>query len=158
MPCVFGEPLLVLREAFTRTEDEKGSPRKDLDLRDAIEHIVLEFPGYGYRRVTAELHRRGWTLNHKRVLSIMRQESLLCQLKRRFRPTTDSAHAFGIYPNLIKDTEIDELDQVCNLGHHLHQAAHHLLLPGGDPGRLQPSLCRLVPLATDRHPPDALGA
>jgi transposase InsO family protein len=42
----------------------------------------------------------------------MRQESLLCQLKRRFRPTTDSAHAFGIYPNLIKDTEIDELDQV----------------------------------------------
>ncbi len=95
---------------------EKPSPeqkaRKDLDLRDAIEHIVLEFPGYGYRRVTAELHRRGWTVNHKRVLSIMRQESLLCQLKRRFRPTTDSAHAFGIYPNLIKDTEIDELDQV----------------------------------------------
>lgn len=33
---------------------------KDLDLRDAIERIVLEFPGYGYRRVAAELHRRGW--------------------------------------------------------------------------------------------------
>ena len=85
--------------------------RKDLDLRDAIERIVLEFPGYGYRRVTAELHRRGWTVNHKRVLRVMRRESLLCQLKRRFRPTTDSAHAFGIYPNLIKDTELDGLDQ-----------------------------------------------
>ncbi len=85
--------------------------RKDMALRDAIEHIVLEFPGYGYRRVSAELHRRGWTVNHKRVLSIMRRESLLCQLKRRFRPTTDSAHAFGIYPNLIKNTELDGLDQ-----------------------------------------------
>jgi transposase InsO family protein len=85
--------------------------RKDLDLRDAIEHIVLEFPGYGYRRVTAELHGRGWTVNHKRVLSIMRRESLLCQLKRRFRPTTDSAHSFGVYPNLIKDTQLDGLDQ-----------------------------------------------
>lgn len=95
---------------------EKPSPqqkaRKDLDLRDAIERIVLEFPGYGYRRVTAELHRRGWAVNHKRVLRIMRQEALLCQLKRHFRPTTDSAHAFGIYPNLIKNTELDGLDQV----------------------------------------------
>ena len=85
--------------------------RKDLDLRDAIECIVLEFPGYGYRRVTAALRREGWIVNHKRVLRVMREESLLCQLKRRFRPTTDSAHAFGIYPNLIKDTELDGLDQ-----------------------------------------------
>lgn len=85
--------------------------RRDLDLRDAIERIVLEFPGYGYRRVTAELHRRGWSVNHKRVLRIMREESLLCQIKRRFRPTTDSAHGFGIYSNLIKDVELHDLDQ-----------------------------------------------
>jgi len=89
--------------------EQKAS--KDLDLRDVIEHIVLELPGYGYRRVTAELHRRGWTVNHKRVLRVMREESLLCQIRRRFVPTTDSAHAFGIYPNLIKDTELDRLDQ-----------------------------------------------
>ena len=86
--------------------------RRDLDLRDAIEHIVLGFPGYGYRRVTAELQRRGWAVNHKRVLRIMRQESLLWQIKRRFRPTTDSAHGFGIYPNLIKDMKLDGMDQV----------------------------------------------
>ncbi len=85
--------------------------KKDVGLRDAIERIVLEFPGYGYRRVTAALGREGWSVNHKRVLRIMREESLLCQLKRRFKPTTDSAHAFARYPNLIKDTEIDELDQ-----------------------------------------------
>ena len=85
---------------------------RDADLRDAIELIVLEFPGYGYRRVTAALRRKGWSVNHKRVLRIMREESLLCQLKRRFVPTTDSAHAFGRYPNLIRDLEIDGLDQV----------------------------------------------
>jgi transposase InsO family protein len=31
----------------------------------------------------------------------MRQESLLCQLKRRFVVTTDSAHALRAYPNLL---------------------------------------------------------
>lgn len=89
--------------------EEKAAP--DIELRDAIERIVLEFPGYGYRRVTKELCRRGWTVNHKRVLRLMRQESLLCQIKRRFVPTTDSAHAFGVYPNLIKGTKLDGLDQ-----------------------------------------------
>ncbi len=95
---------------------ERPSPEeiaaRDIELRDAIERIVLEFPGYGYRRVTKELCRRGWTVNHKRVLRVMRQESLLCQIKRRFVATTDSAHAYGVYPNLIKDTKLDGLDQV----------------------------------------------
>ena len=80
-------------------------------LRDAIEQIVLEFPGYGYRRVTAALRREGWRVNHKRVLRIMRHESLLCQLKRRFTPTTDSAHSFRRYPNLIEDIELEGPDE-----------------------------------------------
>jgi transposase InsO family protein len=91
------------------TPEEKA--RTDVELRDAIERIVLEFPGYGYRRVTAELHRRGWTVNHKRVLRIMREESLLCQLQRRFKATTNSAHSFGSYPNLLKGVELDGPDQ-----------------------------------------------
>lgn len=83
----------------------------DVELRDAIERIVLEFPGYGYRRVTKELHRRGWEVNHKRVLRIMRQEeSLLCQIERRFKVTTDSVHSFGRYPNLLKEALIDAPD------------------------------------------------
>jgi putative transposase len=72
---------------------------------------VLEFPGYGYRRVTEALKRQGWCVNHKKVLRVMRKESLLCQLKKRFRLTTDSAHSFGIYPNLIKDAALDGPDQ-----------------------------------------------
>ena len=91
------------------TPEEKA--RRDVELRDAIERIVLEFPGYGYRRVSAELRRRGWTVNHKRVLRIMRKESLLCQLQRRFKATTDSAHSFGSHPNLLKGVELDGPDQ-----------------------------------------------
>ena len=74
---------------------------RDADLRDAIEVIVLAFPGYGYRRVTVALQRDGWEVNHKRVLRVMRQESLLCHLKRQFVVTTDSAHGCPTYPNLL---------------------------------------------------------
>lgn len=112
-------PLKNLCELFSVSRSwyyERPTPehraRRDVQLRDAIERIVLEFPGYGYRRVTATLRREGWSVNHKRVLRIMREESLLCQIKRRFVPTTDSAHAFGTYPNLIKDTVLDRLDQL----------------------------------------------
>jgi putative transposase len=85
--------------------------KKDVALRDAIERIVLRFPGYGYRRVSAALRREGWAVNHKRVLRVMRQEALLCQLRRCFKVTTESAHSFKRYPNLIKNIEIDALDQ-----------------------------------------------
>ena len=105
------ELMGVSRSWYYERPSGAEKAKKDVALRDAIERIVLEFPGYGYRRVTAALRRAGWTVNHKRVLRIMRQESLLCQLKRRFVPTTDSAHTFGRYPNLIKDIEIDGLDQ-----------------------------------------------
>ncbi len=80
-------------------------------LRDAIERIVLAFPGYGYRRVTHALVREGWPVNHKRVVRVMREESLLCHLKRRFVPTTDSGHDRRTYPNLVKGMLFDAPDQ-----------------------------------------------
>jgi putative transposase len=91
------------------TPEEKA--HRDLQIRNAIERIVLEFPGYGYRRVSAELRRRGWGVNHKRVLRIMREQSLLCQLQRRFKVTTDSAHSLKRYSNLLKDVVLDGPDQ-----------------------------------------------
>jgi putative transposase len=85
---------------------------RDAALRDAIERIVLEFPGYGYRRVTKALAREGRAVNHKRVLRVMRRESLLCQLKRCFVATTDSVHALRTYPNLVAGVEPTGPDQV----------------------------------------------
>lgn len=83
--------------------ERSGQPESDAEetaLRDEIERLILEFPGYGYRRVTHALARQDWKVNHKRVLRIMREESLLCHLKKRFVvTTTNSRHGFPVYPN-----------------------------------------------------------
>jgi putative transposase len=58
------------------------------------------------------LKRSGWgPINHKRVLRVMREEALLCQLKRRFIVTTDSAHGYRTYPNLLAQATLDRRDQ-----------------------------------------------
>ena len=92
----------------------KPSKTQDVEvkLREAIEQIVQEFAGYGYRRVTHALGRAGWSVNHKRVLRVMREEGLLCRHKRRFVHTTDSRHRYQVYPNLIGGMDIQAPDVV----------------------------------------------
>ena len=109
--------LGINRGSYYRYVTGSHAVRPETDavrLRDAIERLVLAFPGYGYRRVTAALQREGWAINQKRVLRVMRQESLLCELKRRWVKTTDSQHGLRVYPNLLAGcgwrrlTKIDE--------------------------------------------------
>jgi transposase InsO family protein len=106
------ETLEVNRRWYSARLAQGETAGPDVELRDAIEQITLEFAGYGYRRVTHALMRAGWSVNHKRVLRIMREESLLCHLKRQFVPTTDSHHPFQVYPNLVKGLEVDAPDVV----------------------------------------------
>jgi putative transposase len=84
----------------------------DIDLRDEIQRIALEWPSYGWRRITAELHRRGWKANHKRVLRIMREDNLLCLRRRKFVVTTDSHHSRKVYPNLAGQMTLSGLNQL----------------------------------------------
>ena len=63
----------VSRAGLYRFEPEEERVDEDLDLRDDIQRIALEFPCYGRPRITAELKRRGWEINHKRVGRIMRE-------------------------------------------------------------------------------------
>jgi putative transposase len=86
--------------------------KEEADLRDRIEQMVVEFTRYGYRRVTYQLRREGWQVNRKRVARIMREQSLQCQVKRRWVKTTDSDHGYRIYPNLVKGLEIRRRNQV----------------------------------------------
>lgn len=95
---------------YTHPSPEDVAAR-DTALRDAVEQLVLEFPGYGYRRVTKALQRAGWDVNHKRVLRVMREESLLCQLQRHFVVTTQSDHGLTTYPNLLADAHLTTRDQ-----------------------------------------------
>lgn len=85
---------------------------KDQEIKEEIENIIREFAGYGYRRVTRELGNRKWTVNHKRVLRIMKQNNLTVKRKKKFKLTTNSNHQFRIYPNLIKGLEIERINQV----------------------------------------------
>jgi putative transposase len=103
--------LGVSRSWFYTTQQAQQPDAMAPALRAAIEQIVLEFAGYGYRRVTAALQRAGWQVNHKRVLRIMREEALLCQLKRRWVPTTDAQHGLRVYPNLLGGLALQRIDQ-----------------------------------------------
>jgi putative transposase len=83
-----------------------------MDLRDAIQRIALEWPSYGRPRITAELRRRGWRVNPKRVYRILRQDNLLCIRKRKFVVTTDSNHGRKVYPNLARTMLLTAMDQL----------------------------------------------
>jgi len=89
-----------------------ASLAKDADLIDRIEAICLDFPGYGYRRVTEQLKHDEVVINHKRVLRLMRESDLLCRARRKRVKTTNSKHNFPRYPNLIKDIVISAMNQV----------------------------------------------
>ena len=103
----------VSRSGFYRF-DESGRPGPDLDmdLRDAIQRIALEWPSYGRPRITKELRRRGWTVNPKRVYRLMREDNLLCVRKQKFVVTTDSHHARKVYPNLARQMMRTGVDQL----------------------------------------------
>ncbi len=98
---------------YYKPKGESSEKKKaEADIRDRIEAICLEFPRYGYRRVTHQLKHEECEVNHKRVLRLMRESDLLCRVKRRWVKTTNSRHRFPRYPNLIKGMDISRLNQV----------------------------------------------
>ena len=103
----------VSRASFYRFDAEAApGPDSDMDLRDAIQKVAVEMPSYGRRRITAELRRRGWTVNPKKVHRLMREDNLLCVRRRKFVVTTDSNDGRKIYPNLARDMALTGLDQL----------------------------------------------
>jgi transposase InsO family protein len=104
--------LDVSRDAFYSWLKNPYQKEKDLEITGIIHEIASDFPRYGYRRVTAELHRRNIIINNKKVLRIMRQENLLCRRKKGTPVTTNSAHSYQLYPNLVKNCVVTGLNQV----------------------------------------------
>jgi putative transposase len=108
--CELGQ---VSRAGFYRFDGEREHLDQDLDLRDEIQRIALEFPCYGRPRITAELKRLGWEAGHRRVGRIMREDNLLCLRRRKFvATTTDSNHNLRVYPNLAGSMELTGIDQL----------------------------------------------
>jgi len=84
----------------------------ETEVKSAIEEVVIEWPTYGYRRVTKQLRRKGRTVNKKRVQRLMRGMGLSVKTRRKARKTTNSQHDFPRYPNLVQDIAIVRPDQV----------------------------------------------
>ena len=99
------EALEFPRSSFYYRAKDKDDP----DVIDQILSIAAQFPRYGYRRITAELRRRGYRVNHKKVLRIMRKKNLLVRPFKRPRTTTPGV---GDYPNLVKGLVITRPNQV----------------------------------------------
>ena len=99
------------RAGYYRFLTTPAAGDKDIDLRDAIQRIALEFPTYGRPRMTEELHRRGWQIGPNRVYRIMREDNLLCLRRRKFVVTTNSNHDRPVYPNLARDMVLTGIDR-----------------------------------------------
>jgi putative transposase len=103
----------VSRSGFYRYLQEGNPVEEDMDLRSAIQQIALEHRRrYGYRRISAELRRRGMLANHKRVVRIMREDNLLAVQPRQFVVTTDAHHKLEVYLNLARRMKLTGIDQL----------------------------------------------
>ncbi len=100
------------RAGFYRWRLPRQGIPVEMEVRDEMQKIALESPSYGYRRITAELLRRNFGVNHKRVLRMMREDNLLCVRRRAFVSTTDSRHDLPIYPNLAGGMELTAVNQL----------------------------------------------
>ena len=102
----------VSRAGFYRSLRERTPAEEDMELRSAIQQIALEHRRrYGYRRISAELRRRGMLAHHKRVVRIMREDNLAVQ-PRQFVVTTDSNHKLEVYLNLARRMKLSSIDQL----------------------------------------------
>jgi putative transposase len=102
----------ISRAGFYRHRNAPEAEEDSTDLRDEVQKIALEMPAYGRRRITAELQRRGWKVNHKRVQRILRQDNLLCLRRRKFVVTTDSQHTHTVYRNVAAGMPVTGLNQL----------------------------------------------
>ena len=103
----------VSRASYYRfDENAEAGTDLDMDLRDAIQRVALDWSTYGRRRMTEELRRRGWTVNHKRVHRIMREDNLLGVQPKRFVSTTNSSHKLEVYLNLAGRMKLTGINQL----------------------------------------------
>jgi putative transposase len=103
----------VSRRGFYRSLKEQQPVEEEMEVRSAIQQIASEHRRrYGYRRITAELHRRGMPVNHKRVTRIMREDNLLGMQPERFVVTTNSNHKLEIYLNLANRMKLTGINQL----------------------------------------------
>ena len=103
----------VSRASFYRWLEPCLPAQAEMELRASIQAVVLEHRRrYGYRRVTAELRRRGMIVNHKRVARLMQEDNLLAMQPRAWASTTASGHELEVYLNLASRMKLTAINQL----------------------------------------------
>ena len=103
----------VSRAGFYRSLQVQQPGQEDMEVRSMIQKIFAEHKRrYGYRRVSAELRRRGMPVNHKRVARLMREDNLLAVRPKSFVGTTDSEHELEVSLNLAARMKLTGLNQL----------------------------------------------
>ena len=104
----------VSRASYYRQWASASPGREETQLRDLVQRLALAERFYGYRRITELVRRQGFAVNRKRIARIMREDNLLAlRRKPAFRPaTTDSRHAFTVWPNLARRLILTTMDQL----------------------------------------------
>jgi transposase InsO family protein len=103
----------VSRAGFYRSLQGRAPVEEDMEVRSVIQQIAVEHRRrYGYRRISAELRRRGMLVNHKRVLRIIREDNLLAVQPRAFVVITDSDHDLEVFLNLASRMKLTGLNQL----------------------------------------------
>ena len=72
----------VTRSTFYYQLNRMKEPDKYQEVKEEITAIYHENKGrYGYRRMTMELHNRGFHINHKTVSKLMKELGLQCFIR-----------------------------------------------------------------------------
>jgi transposase InsO family protein len=103
----------VSRAGLYRFLEEQHGVEQDMELRSLIQQIAIQHRRrYGYRRITEQLHRQGWKVNHKRVQRMLREDNLLWLLRRKFVVTTQSQHGLQVRWNLAGRMQLTGINQL----------------------------------------------
>lgn len=86
--------------------------RADADIRGKVEQIRVDCKGAGYRPLLAHLKRSGVKIGERRLRRILKESGLFIRPKKKFIRTTQSDHDCEVFPNLIEDMTIDDVNQV----------------------------------------------
>lgn len=105
--------VMVSRRGFYRSLRQREPVEEETEVRSLIQQIALEHRRrYGYRRITAELQRRGVQIGRKKVARMMRDDNLLAIQPKRFIVTTNSKHKLEVYLNLASRMKLTGINQL----------------------------------------------
>lgn len=74
----------MARSTFYYTLQTFEKPDKHMELKTVIKEIFVQNKArYGYRRITMQLRKDGYAVNHKTVLKLMNEMGLYCKIRRK---------------------------------------------------------------------------